>query len=1459
MATPFILTARIQTALDNASLAQATKILRKTLSAKPVSLKVIVDDARLKKRAETLGTVDASARRAQAGMTGFAHSVKLAATRFMAFTLAASVMIKLTMALREGFKQAAEFDREIVRLTQVTGKSAQGLKPLVREITQLSESLGVSSLKMVEMSRILAQTGMSAKDTAIALKAIAKTELAPTFTDIKKPAEGAIAAMRQFNIEARDLEATLGAINAVSKRFAVESDDIITAIRRTGGVFQAAGGQINELIAIFTSVRATTRETAETIATGLRTIFTRIQRPKTIKFLRQFGIELTDLQGQFVGPMEAIRRLSVALRGMETTDLQFGRIIEQLGGFRQVGKVIPMITQHETAVKALGVAQAGSNSLALDAAKAQKALLVQVSKVKEEFMDMMRKMMASEGFKSMISMTLKLASSMIKLVEALEPVLPMLMALSAIKLGGMAMGGMRGMRAGGMARGGVVPGSGNRDTVPAMLTPGEFVIKKSSAEKLGYGNLKGMNKYATGGQVKLGGSFGGAFLQPRGVKDVPQLRKWNGPIGSGAALANRINLAMVGGVGKKGGKGALADPYKGRLKEQLDFKASGADKKAFANQLIKTNPAVAAKWLGGKDKLAAFQTTGTFPSGMGTKSMKWFQGKVSPNNMRGALGKAGMFMAMTGMRKDQQVLPTDIGKGVKLSGMSNEFGVGSDAKDTFKTVMNRHMEAMIGEFIGPGVKDPRWKNIQSRAGGDAVEGHMFEAFMLANSEAKEISTDSSENFDLYSTTHNPKISRLFGAAAGNIKNLDAKRTFDAGSQASIIKKAANEFAQRGSGSGITAQYQPITGKDKRTRTLMAAGGSVGTDTVPALLTPGEFVINKKSASRIGMGALKSMNKYADGGIVQRFAGGGGVSPGTLSFKGLDSGNAKMKVFSQQLTKMGVSAEKNARASLLFENSLLSGTTDIKAVKAALKDLGMTVTTTTEKKKKEAAESARAAEADRKEAEESRKAAAADALEAKATKHAAASKALGMGGGGGGMGGGGMMMMMALPMIMPAIESMMDMGGATEEAKEEMHHYTGILMGVGMALMMFGSKLGYAGQAMAVITAAAYAYATAQVKAAEKQKEAAIKAGQTMLAAAKAEEEARWAATASTLAIGGAIAVAILAIIAHTTALLVAAGTITVAFAIATGGISLLATAALVAAAAWYTFVYGAEEAAQAARREAIARSGAVIATGKFDLAMKGVERDLKKGRLGMASPALIKAATDMAAAMATARGQGIDVSGEEYGGMSQRMTDVGGKAATMLSKLAVEGGKQGKSGQQVIAANQDLIKAHAAGAVAALRLAAAEAKQLAIKENDVAAQQRARQMELDANAMYRAAMKDMEDQINADVAAQDRLTQATQASSRLFRLHTALMIDLGSVTKELTAATIEAADSMRGIDAAASLGMGKVGTTKIKGTRGAMLSGGIGRVLERAWLANVVRTVSPRQVQGVETHGQIRS
>ena len=84
---------------------------------------------------------------------------------------------------------------------------------------------------------MFAQTGQSIDQVRSSIRAVARSSLAPTFGSMKDTAEGLIAAMAQFNIAANRQEEVLAGLNAVAKKFAVESEDMISVIRRAGGVF----------------------------------------------------------------------------------------------------------------------------------------------------------------------------------------------------------------------------------------------------------------------------------------------------------------------------------------------------------------------------------------------------------------------------------------------------------------------------------------------------------------------------------------------------------------------------------------------------------------------------------------------------------------------------------------------------------------------------------------------------------------------------------------------------------------------------------------------------------------------------------------------------------------------------------------------------------------------------------------------------------------------------------------------------------------------------------------------------------------------------------------------------------------------------------------------------------------------------------------------------------------------
>ncbi len=888
------------------------------------------------------------------------RNVAEAARRFSVITVATGSFIALARGVKTSIGSAIEFQRELVKISQVTGKSIDQLKGLQSEVTRLSTTLGVSNAELLQTSRVLAQAGLSALKTRQALDVLAQTTLAPTFDTIIDTTEGAIAILNQFGRQAaktgndiRFLEESLDAINAVSKNFAVESSDLIATVRRTGGVFEAAGGNLKELIALFTSVRQTTREGAETIATGFRTIFTRLQRKDTIEALNELGISLQDAEGKFIGPLKAIEKLAIGLSGLDPKDVRFNEIVEQLGGFRQIGKVIPLIKQFQVTQQALAVANNSVGSTSKDAQEAQKALSVQLGKTRESFDALIRKFTDSSTFQDSAKFVLKLANTFLKFAESLETVLPLLTQIAAIKLGrSLAPGlsqifgrGAQKRNAGGKIlgfnSGGVVPGSGNRDTVPAMLTPGEFVIRKSSVNKLGAGTLAAMNenRFNRGARIK-------EELDQQRKTDVFDFKE-GATIKAGKGGSGSLKAALT-----QADLQADVDPY------QAVFLRPEAKGKQFNGEISASNLKTAVK--------EAIEGTNIPKTELGTA-----------NQIAERYAKRNKFTLTAGSLAAPE--------SARLEGTLLD-GVFETAKRGAKDINNSL--GIQGE-----------KNIATAlrsANIDQVLGNLFEV-VLSNAGAPFGMPDTdppNAPFDFPSGLGD--IAKKFGLQQGI--ETEAKSFFSGDNLATINKKIQNQLINESIDELRAIYRQNLTGskeisldeakkafgstrlnKDDVTRlaeergldftglgggkyTLNkknAGGGISGSDTVPALLTPGEFVMNKSASQSIGYTNLNRMNKhgvqgYADGGIVgfQSYATGTGTlgarSAGAVNFKGINSITGAVSRLSKSLAKMGVSVDNQIPVLKKFEEELKNGVKASEAIARTFEDTDINVSKTSDK-------------------------------------------------------------------------------------------------------------------------------------------------------------------------------------------------------------------------------------------------------------------------------------------------------------------------------------------------------------------------------------------------------------------------------------------------------------------------------------------------------------------------------
>jgi TP901 family phage tail tape measure protein len=421
-----------------------------------------------------------------------------------------------------------------------------------------------------------------------------------------------------------------------------------------------------------------------------------------------------------------------------------------------------------------------------------------------------------------------------------------------------------GVRIRGLRRnaGGGVPGSGNTDTVPAMLTPGEFVVNKE-ATKNNIGLLKAINDGKTQGLNKGGIANGVQYLN-------------RGAIVSQA----RSILDMV----RRGGMGSLddfiknaKDPKVSALLQRYGSISRSTGPLAPKTQMSPTTKRTTEKThFGDKRQVLSVEELGLI---LGTKG-------GSKREIAEALIKGGI--PVQSLTDDWILLPKSINQA---------------ARSNTTTPMN--ISSVIKE-LRQNVGSIKFKD-RNKDSAFSILNPTETASGFAERMSKELAEYLSENGDVLVTDdlltllRNKAYPNMVGAGTSTGIRLPSKSDIGTLSGVDInspsFAKSVNDYFKQNNIPLSTDQIVPrkpgsntwwalqlldsVGGNVTKVKNKFASStgfnsggpvpGSGNTDTVPAMLTPGEFVVNKKAASQ-NQGILEMMN----GGKVQGYEDGGEV-------------------------------------------------------------------------------------------------------------------------------------------------------------------------------------------------------------------------------------------------------------------------------------------------------------------------------------------------------------------------------------------------------------------------------------------------------------------------------------------------------------------------------------------------------------------------------------------------------
>ena len=376
------------------------------------------------------------------------------------------------------------------------------------------------------------------------------------------------------------------------------------------------------------------------------------------------------------------------------------------------------------------------------------------------------------------------------------------------------------------ASGGVVPGTGNQDTVPAMLTPGEFVVNKKATGSIGTNFLKMLN----GGKVS-GYSDGGFF----GDYSNMQNESSSGTNRYTKIIAGQYDSSNVPFSQQPFEIGSAPSPL---LNEMLkDLNLSHNTYTRFISPMPRFKPSVGslAKSLIGNSKEYDFNNR--LRTGTAT---------------RAEVG--GFFLGNRRVHGGSSAIVSPFRYLLDEAGITDPSVEKQLGRTAHKILMQK---VAAGQTVNDKMFSEIFNDAINRVGASVPDKQKLGLARVALGQQTGEARVSG------------RVAGLLKLLPNKIKKIPGMRRSTyvyTGSSGSIKFSPGQTRSSGGSGYQTMPQYE---GYNKGHVQTFAKGGSV-----PSLLTPGEFVVGKEAAAK-NRPFLEALN----GGMVNKYASGGDVMVG----------------------------------------------------------------------------------------------------------------------------------------------------------------------------------------------------------------------------------------------------------------------------------------------------------------------------------------------------------------------------------------------------------------------------------------------------------------------------------------------------------------------------------------------------------------------------------------------------
>lgn len=364
------------------------------------------------------------------------------AAKFTSWLTVSQIVMKLYSSLKKMVSAVIDIDTAMTELKKVTDETSTVYAKYLDDASVRAKKLGATIADTVTASADFARLGYTLDEAAqLADAALVYKNVGDGIEDVSQASESIISTMKAFGIEAENAISIVDKFNEVGNNFAISSEGVGEALRRSASALAAGNNTLDESIALITAANSVVQD-ADVVGTTMKTVSMYLRAAKTeaeeagestegmansVSELREELLALTngkvDIQideNTFKSTYQIMKELADVWG--ELTDITQANILEQIGGKRNANVVSSMLENFNVAEDVVKTAANSAGSALKENEKYLDSINGKIAEFKATFEELSMNFIDSDFVKQVIELGTGLLNVLNVLAKVIDKV-----------------------------------------------------------------------------------------------------------------------------------------------------------------------------------------------------------------------------------------------------------------------------------------------------------------------------------------------------------------------------------------------------------------------------------------------------------------------------------------------------------------------------------------------------------------------------------------------------------------------------------------------------------------------------------------------------------------------------------------------------------------------------------------------------------------------------------------------------------------------------------------------------------------------------------------------------------------------------------------------------------------------------------------------------------------------------